>query len=61
MSSDTKERGPGFGSRLLAILILGIVAWVVLHFVISIVASIFWIVLAVVAVFAVLWAWRTLT
>jgi hypothetical protein len=60
MSSET-ERGPGLGARLLAILILGIAVWILLKIVIGIIAGIFWTVVAVLAVIAVFWAWRTLT
>ena len=60
MSSET-ERGPGLGARLLAILILGIAVWILLKIVIGIIAGVFWAVVAVAAVIAVIWAWRTLT
>jgi hypothetical protein len=60
MSSET-DRGPGLGARLLAVLILGIAAWILLKIVVGIIAGVFWAVVAVAAVIAVIWAWRTIT
>ena len=59
MSSET-ERGPSWRSRLLAIIILGVAAWILLKIVVGIIAGVFWAILAVLAVIAVIWAWRTL-
>lgn len=46
--------------KLLAIAILAVVAWLLLKVAIGVVTSIAWVVAAVLAVIAVLWALRTL-
>ena len=46
--------------KALAILVLLIAGWVLLHIVIGVVAAVAWIVVAVVAVAAVIWAIRVL-
>jgi hypothetical protein len=51
---------PSLGRTILAVLILAIAAWVLLHFVIHIVAFLAGIVVVVVAVVAVVWAVRVL-
>jgi uncharacterized membrane protein YccC len=51
---------PSLAKRALAILILALVAWILIKLAIGIVAAVFWIVLAVIAVVAVLWAINTL-
>jgi uncharacterized membrane protein YccC len=51
---------PSLAKRALAILILALVAWIAIKLVIGIVAAVFWIVVAVIAVGAVLWAINTL-
>ena len=63
MSSETQksEKGPGIGARLLAVLVLGLAAWILLKIFIGIIAGVFWVVVTIVAVVAVIWAWRTLT
>jgi uncharacterized membrane protein len=61
MSSETERTGPSFGARILAVIVLGVAAWIVLKIVIGIIAGVFWAILAVMAVIAVIWAWRTLT
>ena len=55
-----EETGPSLAKRALAILVLVIVAWIAIKLAIGIVAGLFWVVLAVVAVVAVLWAINTL-
>jgi protein-S-isoprenylcysteine O-methyltransferase Ste14 len=62
MSSDTDSGGKsGLGARLLAVIILGVAAWILIKIVVGIIAGVFWAILAVLAVIAVIWAWRTLT
>lgn len=60
MSSESK-RGSSIGARLIAIVVLGVAAWVLLKIVIGIIAGVAWAVVAVLAVIAVIWAWRTIT
>lgn len=48
------------GKKLLALVILLVAAWVLLKIVIGFVATIAWIVVAVIAVFALIWAIRVL-
>lgn len=52
--------GPSLATRALALVVLLIAAYVLLRVVVGLVAGLVWIVLLVVAVFGVLWAWRTL-
>jgi len=59
MSSET-ESGPSFGKRALAIAILLIVGWILVKFIVGIIAGIFWLVLVILGVIAVIWAWRIL-
>jgi hypothetical protein len=61
MSSETERSGPSFGARILAVIILGVAAWILLHFVIHLVSAFFSLIVVVAAVIAVIWAWRTLT
>lgn len=51
---------PSLARRALAILILALVAWIVIKVAIGIVAAVFWIVVVVLAIGAVLWAINTL-
>jgi hypothetical protein len=46
--------------KILAVAVLVVVAWIAVKVIIGIVSSIFWIVLAVVVVLAVIWAYTTL-
>jgi hypothetical protein len=55
-----EETRPSLARRALAVVVLALVAWILIKVVIGIVAAVFWIVLAVVAVVAVLWAINTL-
>ena len=54
------ESKPSIGSRLLAVVVLAIGAWVLFKLVIGTVVAIAWTVAAIVAVIAVIWAIRTL-
>jgi hypothetical protein len=55
-----EQTRPSLARRALAILILALVAWIVIKLAIGIVAAVFWIVVVVIAVGAVLWAINTL-
>ena len=57
---EEEKTGPSLGSRLLAILILAIGAWILLKVVIGLVAAVAWFVVVIVAIIAVVWAVRTL-
>jgi hypothetical protein len=56
-----ETKGPTLARRALAVVILAVAAWLLLKIVIGIVASVAWIVVAVVAVVGILWAINTLT
>jgi hypothetical protein len=55
-----REAAGDLGRRMLAILVLIVAAWVLLKIVIGIVAGLATIIVAVVAIFAVVWALRVL-
>jgi hypothetical protein len=59
MEEET-SRGPSFGMRIVAALVLALAAWFLLKVVIGIIASVAWFVAVVVAIVAVVWAARTL-
>ena len=54
------DRASTLGRKLLAVAILLVAAWLLFKFVVGVVASIAWLLVAVLAVVAVLWALRTL-
>jgi hypothetical protein len=54
------ESKPSIGSRLLAVVLLAVGAWILFKLVIGTVVAIAWTVAAIVAVIAVFWAIRTL-
>jgi hypothetical protein len=56
----TESRGSSFLMKVLAVAVLLVVAWIAIKVIIGIVASVFWIVLAIVVVLAVIWAVATL-
>jgi hypothetical protein len=56
-----EKTGPSFAVRALAVVVLLLAAWFLLRIVIGLVAGIAWIVLVVLAVVAIVWAWRTLS
>ena len=58
---ETKAKGPSLARRALAVVILAAAAYLLLKIVIGIIASVAWIVVAVVAVVGILWAINTLT
>jgi hypothetical protein len=55
-----EETGSSLARRGLAALVLLIAAWILIKFVIGIVAAVFWIVIVVLAIGAVIWALRVL-
>ena len=54
------ESSASLGKRALAILILAVAGWILLKFVINLIAGVATLIVVVAAVFAVLWAIRTL-
>lgn len=56
-----EKSGSSFGMKALAVIVLLIAAWVLLRFVIGLIAGIAWFVVIVLAIVAVVWAWRTLS
>jgi hypothetical protein len=59
MSTSTPSRS-SLGKRAIAVLILLIAAWVLIKAVIGIAVAVFWVVLVVAAIVAVIWAIRVL-
>jgi fatty acid desaturase len=57
---NTEPRGSSLLMKALAVAILIVVAWIAIKFIFAIVASVFWIVLAIILVIAVIWAVVTL-
>jgi hypothetical protein len=57
---DETESKPSIGSRLLAVVVLAVGAWILFKLVIGTVVAIAWAVAAIVAIIAVFWAIRTL-
>ncbi|MFL5888423.1 MAG: hypothetical protein ACJ76M_04990, partial [Solirubrobacteraceae bacterium] len=57
---NTESRGSSFLMKALAVAVLLVVAWIAIKVIIGIVASVFWIVLAIVVVLAAIWAVTTL-
>jgi hypothetical protein len=57
---DETESKPSIGSRLLAVVVLAVGAWILFKLVIGTVVAIAWMVAAIVAIVAVFWAIRTL-
>ena len=55
-----ESRGSSLLMKALAVAVLLVVAWIAIKVIVGIVASVFWIVLAVVLLFAVIWAVATL-
>lgn len=56
-----EKTGSSFGMKILAILVLAVAAWILLKVVIGILAGVAWIIVIVLAVVGILWAWNTLT
>jgi protein-S-isoprenylcysteine O-methyltransferase Ste14 len=57
---ERPSRFHDFGRHVLAFLVLLIAGWVVLHFVIHIIAAVFTVVLVLLAIVALIWALRVL-
>ena len=60
MSSSAPSRGSSLGKRAIALLVLLIAAWILFKVVIGIVTAAATIIVVVLAIFAVIWAIRTL-
>ena len=58
---ENTKQGSSFGMKIVAILILAVAAWVLLKIVIGLITSVAWIIVTVLALGGVLWAWRTLS
>ncbi len=56
-----KKTGSSFPMKVLAVLVLAVAAWILLKVVIGILAGVAWIIVIVLAVLGILWAWNTLT
>ena len=55
---EERTSSSGIGSKLLAILVLAVIAWLVLKVVIGIIAGVAWAVVAIAVVIAAIWALR---
>jgi hypothetical protein len=55
------ESRPSWISRLLAVLVLVIAAWIVIKVIIGVVSAVAWIVVVVLAIVGIIWAYNTLT
>ena len=59
--ADAKESGVGrFGKHVLAGLVLLVAAWIAVTLIVKIVLALFLPILAIVAIVALIWAWRVL-
>jgi energy-converting hydrogenase Eha subunit A len=58
--NETESR-PSWGSRIIAVLVLAVGAWVLFKLVIGTVVAIAWIAAVIAAIIAIFWAIRTLT
>jgi len=56
-----EKTGPSLAVRALAVIVLLIAAWILLRVIIGLVAGVAWIAMVVLAIVAVVWAWRTLS
>lgn len=60
MSTGVEEPRPSLAKRAVALVVLLIAGWILLKFVIGLLAGIATLVVIVVALLAIVWAWRTL-
>ena len=60
MASDTGEARPSLGRRALALVVLLIAGWILLKVVIGLIAGLATVIVIVVALAAIIWAWRIL-
>ena len=56
-----EQSGSSFAMKALAVIVLLVAAWILLRVVIGLIAGIAWFVVIVLAIVAVVWAWRTLS
>lgn len=56
-----EKTGSSLPMKIVAILVLAVAAWILLKVVIGILAGVAWIIVIVLAVVGILWAWNTLT
>ena len=54
----TEKTGSSLGGKAVAVLVLALAAWLLLKVVIGLIAGIAWVVVAVIVVFATIWALR---
>jgi hypothetical protein len=55
------ESRPSWISRVLAVLVLVVAAWIIIKVIIGVVSSIAWIIVVVLAIVGVIWAYNTLS
>ena len=60
MASDTREARPSLGRRAIALVVLLIAGWILLKVVIGLIAGLATVIVIVVALAAIIWAWRIL-
>ena len=60
MASETREARPSLGRRAVALLVLLIAGWILLKVVIGLIAGLATVIVIVVALVAIIWAWRIL-
>ncbi len=58
---EPEKTGPSLGMRAIAFVVLIVAAYVLLRVVIGVVAGFAWIVVLVLAVVGIVWAWRTIS
>jgi hypothetical protein len=58
---EKETSGSSLGVKALALIVLLVAAWILLKVVIGLIAGIAWFVVIVLAIVAVVWAWRTLS
>ena len=58
---EKEKTGASLGRKAIAVLVLAVAAWLLLKIVIGLIAGIAWIVVAVIVVGGVLWAFNTLS
>ena len=60
MASETSEARPSLGRRAIALVVLLIAGWILLKVVIGLIAGLATVIVIVVALVAIIWAWRIL-
>ena len=56
-----EKSGSSLAMKALAVIVLLVAAWILLRLVIGLIAGVAWFVVIVLAILAVVWAWRTLS